>query len=255
MNDIKDDKKADSIEEIQVETQIELEHKIKPSIASMLRNNFFTGLFVLMPLVLTLWIFKTLIFSIDKFMQSFVPVEYIQKLTVSYDSPVFQSLTGGNTIPGAGLLFGFIAIVLVGILAKNVLGKKLFAFGDSIFNKTPLIRTIYSSLKQITSTIGSTSSAAFREVVLVEYPRKGCWVMAFVSGNTTPTVKSHLKDEGEHFINVFVPTTPNPTSGFLIFVPRNSVKHLKMSVEQGLKLVISAGLVSPVDEPLIKTFK
>lgn len=227
---------------------IELKEHDKASFISKLRNNFFTGLLVLMPLVLTLWIFKTLIFSLDAFMQSFIPIQYIHTLTVRYDSPVFKALTGETSIPGVGLLMGFIVIVSVGMLAKNVLGKKLFAFWDKIFHKTPLIRSIYSSIKQITNTISNTSSASFREVVLVEYPRKGCWVIAFVSGNTTVSVKRHLKDQGDNFINVFVPTTPNPTSGFLIFVPRESVKKLDMSVEQGLKLVISAGIVSPIDE-------
>lgn len=228
--------------------KIDITVKGKVSFLAKIRSNFFTGLLVLMPLVLTLWIFKSLIFSIDEFMQSLIPLEYIQTLTLRYDSPLFHSLTGEKTIPGLGLLLGFIAIVLVGMFAKNVIGKKLFGFWDKIFHKTPLIRSIYSSLKQITNTISNTSSASFREVVLVEYPRKGCWVMAFVSGNTTVSVKKHLKNEGEDFINVFVPTTPNPTSGFLIFVPRNSVKHLEMSVEQGLKLVISAGIVAPIDE-------
>jgi uncharacterized membrane protein len=220
----------------------------KTSFGSKLRSNFLTGLLVLMPLVLTLWIFKALIFSLDAFMQSFIPLEYIQTLTLKYDNPVFHSLTGETTIPGIGLLLGFIIIVLVGILTKNVLGKKMFDFWDHLFDRTPLIRSIYSAIKQITNTISNTSSASFREVVLVEYPRKGCWVIAFVSGNTTISVKKHLTDEGDDFINVFVPTTPNPTSGFLIFIPRSSVKKLDMTVEQGLKLVISAGIVSPIDE-------
>lgn len=220
----------------------------KVSFIGKIRNNFFTGLLVLMPVVLTLWIFKTLIFSLDAFMQSFIPLEHIQTLTLKYENPVFQSLTGETTIPGLGLLLGFIVIVFVGILAKNVLGKKLFTFWDHLFNKTPLIRSIYSAIKQITNTISNTSSASFREVVLVEYPRKGCWVVAFVSGNTTISVKKHLQDEGDDFINVFVPTTPNPTSGFLIFIPRKDVRKLDMSVEQGLKLVISAGIVAPIDE-------
>tara|TARA_Y100001960_G_scaffold333783_1_gene440944 strand:- start:4354 stop:5088 length:735 start_codon:yes stop_codon:yes gene_type:complete len=233
--------------------QIEIEEKEKVSLLARLRGNFLTGLLVLMPLVLTLWIFKTLIFSLDQFMQSFIPIEHIQTLTLRYESPMLEALIGEKQIPGLGLLLGFVVIVFVGMLAKNVIGKKLFGFWDKIFHKTPLIRSIYSSLKQITNTISNTSSASFREVVLVEYPRKGCWVMAFVSGNTTVSVKKHLKEEGEDFVNVFVPTTPNPTSGFLIFVPRKSLKRLDMTVEQGLKLVISAGIVAPIDEHVEET--
>lgn len=218
----------------------------KPSFLTRLRNNFFTGLFVLMPVVLTLWIFKALIFSIDKFVQSFLPLEFIQTLTVQSDSPLFKSLTGETFIPGLGLLLGFIIIVLVGVFAKNVLGKKMFQVWDSIFARMPFVSSIYSAIKQIVNTISSSSSASFREVVLVEYPRRGCWVIAFVSGNTTVSVRKHLP-ENEDFVNVFVPTTPNPTSGFLIFIPRSEIKSLNMTVEQGLKLVISAGIVSPLD--------
>lgn len=235
--------------DIRKEEKEQIKIQEKAPFLTRLRGNFFTGLLVLMPLVLTLWIFKSLIFSLDAFMQSLIPLEYIQKVTLRYESPLFQSLTGETTIPGLGLLMGFITIVLVGMFAKNVIGKRLFGWGDRLLNKTPLIRSIYSSIKQITNTISNTSSASFREVVLVEYPRKGCWVVAFVSGNTTVSVKKKLTDTNEDFINVFVPTTPNPTSGFLIFISRSSVKKLDMSVEQGLKLVISAGIVAPMDEP------
>lgn len=220
------------------------EHKI--SFIAKQRNNFLTGLLVLMPVVLTLWIFKALIFSIDKFVQSFLPLEYIQKVTVNLDSPVFKTLTGETFIPGLGLLLGFIFVVLVGAFAKNVLGKRMFSFWDKIFEKMPFVNSIYSAIKQIVNTISSSSSASFREVVLVEYPRRGCWVIAFVSGNTTVSVRKHLTDK-EDFVNVFVPTTPNPTSGFLIFIPRSEVRSLNMTVEQGLKLVISAGIVSPLE--------
>ena len=225
-----------------------MEIKEKVSFMAKLRGNFLAGLLVLMPLVITLWIFKTIIFSLDAFMQSLIPVKYIQTLTLKYDNPVFHALTGETTIPGLGLLLGFIFIVMVGVFAKNVIGKKMFGFWDHIFDRTPLIRSIYSAIKQITNTISNTSSASFREVVLIEYPRKGCWVVAFVSGNTTVGVKKHLKHEGDDLVNVFVPTTPNPTSGFLVFVPRSSLKHLNMTVEQGLKLVISAGIVAPTEE-------
>jgi len=226
----------------------DLEVKEKISFMTRLRGNFLAGLLVLMPLVLTLWIFKTIIFSLDAFMQSLIPLEYIQTLTLKYENPVFHSLTGETTIPGLGLLLGFVFIVTVGIFAKNVIGRKMFGFWDHIFDRTPLIRSIYSAIKQITHTISNTSSASFREVVLIEYPRKGCWVVAFVSGNTTVSVKKHLTEEGDDLVNVFVPTTPNPTSGFLVFVPRSSLKHLDMTVEQGLKLVISAGIVAPTEK-------
>lgn len=221
-----------------------------------LRGNFFTGLLVLMPVVLTLWIFKTLIFSIDEFVQSLIPREYISALSINYDGQVFKALTGETTIPGLGLFIGFFAVVMVGMFAKNIIGKKLFEFSDHVLDRTPLIKSIYSAIKQVTTTIGSTSSSSFREVVMVEYPRTGCWVVAFVSGNTDKNLKKHLTDDkDEEYINVFVPTTPNPTSGFLIFVPRATVKKLDMTVEEGLKLVVSAGIVNPNKTKKLKNKK
>ncbi|MCP4354610.1 MAG: DUF502 domain-containing protein [Proteobacteria bacterium] len=231
---------------IEEEKIVNKPHDDKPSLLARIRKNFVAGLFILMPVVLTLWIFKTIIFSIDRFFQSFLPFELIQKLTVRLDNPIFQSLTGESFIPGLGLLFGFITIAIVGSFTKNVIGHKMIRFWDGLFAKMPMVSSIYSAIKQIVHTISSSRSASFREVVLVEYPRKDVWVLAFVSGNTTVSVRKHLAED-EEYINVFVPTTPNPTSGFLIFVPRSEVKKLNMTVEQGLKLVISAGIVSPLE--------
>ena len=146
------------------------------------------------------------------------------------------------TIPGLGIIILVAVLILIGMFAAGFLGKFFLRLGEWILYKMPFISSIYSVLKQIFETFLSNKSNAFKRVVLLEYPRKGIWILGFVSTDTDGEVKSLLKEE---MINVFIPTTPNPTSGFLIFVPKSDTIPLEMSVEAGIKFVISGGIVSP----------
>ena len=146
------------------------------------------------------------------------------------------------TIPGLGIIILTIAMIVIGMFAAGFIGGFFIRLGDWMLKKMPLVSSVYSLLKQIFETFLSKQNKAFNQVVLVEYPRKGTWVLGFVSTNTEGEIKDILKKE---MLNVFIPTTPNPTSGFLLFIPKEEVVFLQMTVEQGLKFVISGGIVSP----------
>jgi uncharacterized membrane protein len=199
----------------------------KPGGFTRIRGWFFTGLLVTAPILLTLYITWATIKLIDS---------QVSKLL-----PGFETSILGN-VPGVGLVFGAVLITLIGALAAGFLGRYIIRLGEALLNRMPVVRSIYGATKQILETVISTQSDAFREVVLVEYPRKGLWVIGFVTGNTKGEVAGSIPVS---MVNVFVPTTPNPTSGFLLFCPRKDVMFLKMTVEEAVKLVVSAGIVTP----------
>ena len=211
-------------------TNIDNTHNVsKPGLFGRIRAWFFTGLLVTAPVLLTVYITWAAIKLIDS---------QVSKLL-----PGFETSILGN-VPGVGLLFGAVLITLIGAIAAGFLGRYIIRLGEAILNRMPVVRSIYSATKQILETVISTQSDAFREVVLVEYPRKKLWVIGFVTGNTKGEVASSIPSS---MVNVFVPTTPNPTSGFLLFCPREDVIFLKMTVEQAVKMVVSAGIVTPRD--------
>ncbi len=201
----------------------------KPGIFGRIRSWFFTGILVTAPVLLTVYITWAAIQLIDGQVVSLLPM-----------------LQDWNTlqIPGVGLVIGVILITVIGALAAGFLGRWIIRLGESLLNRMPVVRTIYGASKQILETIISSQSDAFREVVLVEYPRKELWVIGFVTGGTKGEVRRLVNKD---MINVFVPTTPNPTSGFLLFCPRSEVIFMKMSVEEAVKLVVSGGIVTPPD--------
>lgn len=199
----------------------------KPGGFARIRGWFFTGLLVTAPVLLTLYITWAAIKLIDS---------QVSKLL-----PGFETSFLGN-VPGVGLIFGAVLITLIGAIAAGFLGRYIIRLGEALLNRMPVVRSIYGATKQILETVISTQSDAFREVVLVEYPRKDLWVIGFVTGNTKGEVAGSIPIP---MVNVFVPTTPNPTSGFLLFCPRKDVIFLKMSVEEAVKLVVSAGIVTP----------
>jgi uncharacterized membrane protein len=149
-------------------------------------------------------------------------------------------------LPGLGVVIAVVFLTLLGAVATNFFGRTLLSMGESLLDRMPIIRSIYSTLKQIFETVASTNSGSFKDVVLVEYPRKDIWAIAFVTSET----KGEIQDRTiEDVVNVFLPTTPNPTSGFLLFVPKKDLVYLNMTVDDGMKYIISAGLVVPPRRP------
>ena len=138
----------------------------------------------------------------------------------------------------------FMALVVIGFFAANFFGRFLIRISEYLLDRVPVVKTIYGAIKQIMETVLANQSEAFREAVLLEYPRKGCWSIGFLTGTTSGEVQAVTKDK---MINVFVPTTPNPTSGFLLFVPEKDIYRLHMTVEEALKMVVSGGIVTPPD--------
>ena len=196
-----------------------------------LRSNFLTGLVLITPIILTIYLLWGVINFIDDKVVPWLPNKYNPSTYL------------GKDIPGLGVMTFLIFTTIVGMVTKGFFGRQLIKFWESLVDRTPVFRSIYNALKQIAETVFTKSDQTFKSACLVEYPRKGIWVVAFVSTITRGEIKEKInKDE---ILTVFVPTTPNPTSGFLLFIPKKDVIILKMSVENAAKLVISAGLVVP----------
>ena len=191
-----------------------------------IRQLFVRGLFALLPTALTIYVLYFLFSLLDSLIGN-----YIKALT-------------GITIPGTGAIASIILIFLTGLIVTNVVGKKLFEFGERLLHKIPIVTKIYFGIKQIISAFSMQGKKAFNQVVLVEYPRKGIYAIGFLTGECRGEVQDKT---AARLMNVFVPTTPNPTSGFLLLIPDNEIIHLDMTVEQGLKLIVSAGVVTPGD--------
>ncbi len=202
------------------------------SLWARLRTYFFAGILITAPVSLTIYLAWLFISFVDERVFSLLPPEYNPE---SY-MPFF--------IPGLGLLVVLVGLTLIGALTAGFLGRATRQLIDGILNRLPVIRSLYSAIKQIMETVLANKSSAFRECVLIEYPRKGIWTLGFITGTSKGEVQEVTT---ELLINVFVPTTPNPTSGFLLFVPEQDIIRLKMPIEDGLKLVVSGGIVTPPD--------
>ncbi len=204
----------------------------RPGAATRLRNYFLTGLVITGPIGITLWLTWPFIKWVDGWVTPFVPAVYNPETSLPF------------SIPGFGLIVAIFALTIIRFLAANFLGRSLITFGKKLFGRMPLVRNIYSGLKQIFQTALDQRGTSFNKAALIEYPRRGLWAIVFISTDTKGEVSSQLKNMADT-VSVFLPTTPNPTSGFLLFVPKEDVIELNMSVEDAAKLVISAGLVSP----------
>ena len=213
-----------------------------------LKVNLFAGLVVLAPLVITLWLFKTIVVAVDNRLIGLVPQQYRLNALLEH----YFGLQLGFDIHGLGLLAGIILLVISGLLVRNIFGKTILLWGERILGTIPGVRSVYHAIKQITETVTSANSKSFRKVVMLEYPRKGIWAIGFVSGSTKGQAQ---KEVAQKLINVFLPTTPNPTSGFLLFVPEQDLIELDMTVDQGLKMIISAGIVTPTPQEGKKALK
>ncbi|AXI46764.1 hypothetical protein C1J03_12460 [Sulfitobacter sp. SK012] len=206
------------------------------------RASFLTGLVVIAPVGLTIWLIWSVIGWIDGFVLPLVPQSY-------HPDRMIQDFFGLDpsiqiNVRGLGVVIFLIFTVVVGWLAKGIIGRSMIRFAESLVERTPVVRSIYSGIKQISETIFAQSESSFEHACLIEYPRKGIWAIGFVSTTAKGEVATKADVDGG-MLSIFVPTTPNPTSGFLLFFPRKDVKLLDMSVEDAAKLVISAGLVYP----------
>ncbi|MGB0960959.1 MAG: DUF502 domain-containing protein [Halocynthiibacter sp.] len=199
---------------------------------SGLRASFLTGLVVIAPIWLTAWLGWSFVGWVDELVLPFVPDRFRPERYV------------GINLRGVGLIIFLVFTITIGWLAKGYLGRWIIGTGERIVNRMPVVRSVYSGVKQITETVFAQSEAKFDTACLVEYPRKGIWAIAFISTKAKGEVSTKIPVD-EDIISVFLPTTPNPTSGFLLFVPRHSIIELDMAVEDAAKLVISAGLVYP----------
>lgn len=204
-----------------------------PSTFAKLRTYFLTGLVICAPLAITIYLTWNITIWIDSWVIPYIPDIF----NLDKYLPVH--------VPGFGVVIVLFAITLIGFLTANLIGRSIVNVGENILARMPVVRNIYSALKQIFETAFQENARHFNTVVLVEYPRKGIWALAFVTTNTLGEVRSRIKKKAGESLSVFIPTTPNPTSGFLLFVPKKDVIVLDMSVEEAAKLVISAGLVVP----------
>lgn len=211
---------------------------------SGLRNNFLAGLVVVAPIAITMWMIWTFVGWIDSWVLPFIPSAY-------QPEAFFRRWFGAETninVRGIGVVLFLIFTVIIGWMAKGLIGRSLLAWSESLVDRMPVVRSLYNGIKQIAETVFSQSQEAkFDKACLIEYPRKGIWAIAFISTKAKGEVDLRIHVEND-IMSVFLPTTPNPTSGFLLFVPKSDVIELDMSVEDAAKLVISAGLVYPNDK-------
>ncbi len=206
---------------------------------SALRKWLIAGLLVIVPLVITLGVLNWIIGTLD------------QTLAILPEAWQPDRLLGVH-IPGFGVILTLLILLLVGGITSNFIGRKLVGWGDALVRRIPVVRSIYSSVKQVSDTVFSDSGNAFRTAVLVQWPREGVWTVAFVTGQPSGEVAALLRDD---YVSVFVPTTPNPTGGYFVLVRRSECIELEMSVDAALKYIVSMGVVAPPDLAAIEESK
>jgi uncharacterized membrane protein len=209
------------------------------------RNSFLTGVVVIAPVGLTVWLVWTVIGWIDGFVLPFVPSQY-------QPEEILKAILGEDVrvnIRGLGVVFFLVFTTFIGWIAKGLLGRTFIRSAENLVNRMPVVRSVYSGVKQIAETVFAQADRSFEKACLIEYPRRGIWAIGFISTTAKGEV-SKRSGSGQKMQSIFVPTTPNPTSGFLLFFPAEDVIELDMSVEDAAKLVISAGLVYPEDLPV-----
>jgi uncharacterized membrane protein len=194
-----------------------------------MKKYFITGLLVWIPLGITIWVLKLLIDTMDQSLL-LVPEAYHPKVFF------------GRYIPGLGAVLTILIVFLTGVVAANIIGQKLLRFGETFLVRIPVVKSIYTSVKQVSDTLFSSKGQAFRKALLVQYPRQGSWTVAFLTGQPGGELADHL---GNEYVSIYVPTTPNPTSGFFLMMPKKDVIELEMSVDAALKFIISMGVVTP----------
>jgi len=210
-------------------------------IGTRLRNYFLTGLIIVGPVSITIYIVWWFVGLIDAWVKPLLPGLAEIERNLPFDLPF--PLSALPDIPGVGLIVAIIGLMLIGALTANLFGRTLFGYGELMLGRMPIVRNVYGALKQIFETVLSKSGSSFQKVGLIEYPRRGIFSLVFISTETRGEIQA--RHGSDQLISVFLPTTPNPTSGFLLFVPEHDIKILDMTVEEAAKLIISAGLVVP----------
>lgn len=207
------------------------EDKAGVSLGARWRTNFLTGLVVIAPLYLTVWLIWSFVSIVDYKVERMLPSGWALQEYINF--------------PGYGLLIFVVFTALIGAMAKNLFAAQAIRWGERMLARLPIVRSIYNGIKQIAETVLVQSKSSFQKACLIEYPRRGMWAVAFISTRAQGEIARRAPEDD--LVGVFMPTTPNPTTGFLMFVPRRDVVELDMSVEEAAKLVISAGLVTPED--------
>lgn len=203
---------------------------------SPIKRWFFTGLILLVPIMVTVYLFLAIVQTMDGLIGLLPHAWQPDQLL-------------GFHVPGLGVLFALAVVLFTGMLGTSFIGRWVVGTGESIVERIPLVRTVYGALKNVLETVLRDNQDSFRRVVLIEYPRTGCYALGFVSGAGHGEIQHETK---ENVLTVFVPTAPNPTSGFLLYIPENDTSPLSMSVEDGMKCVISAGVITPNWTPTVK---
>jgi uncharacterized membrane protein len=202
--------------------------------ASRLRNYFLTGVVVAMPIAITIYIYWWISLVVDGWVKPFIPRVYLPESYLPF------------TIPGFGLVVAIFALTLLGFLTANLVGRSIIRWGETLLDRMPVVRGLYKGVKQIFETIFSQSGESFRKVGLVQYPQPGQWSIVFISNPPGAQISQSLPEE-EEYVSVFLPCTPNPTTGFYFFIKRSEVIELSISVDEGAKIVMSAGMIQPGD--------
>lgn len=193
------------------------------------RKWLLAGLLVLVPLIITLWVLNWVIGTLDQTLRILPSVWHPDNLL-------------GFHIPGLGVIFAVVVVLAIGAMASNIIGNQLLAWGNALLQRIPVVRSVYSGVKQVSDTLFSEKGNAFRQAVLVEWPRPGMWTIGFVTGTPGGDLVNHLQGD---YLSVFVPTTPNPTGGYFVMLPRADCVVLAMSVDEALTYVISMGVITP----------
>jgi len=214
------------------QAQRPLKAAAKLTLGARLRAYFLAGILVTAPVGITLYLAWLFVTFIDDWVNALLPARFNPETYLPF------------SVPGLGVVIIVVALVLIGAVTAGFVGRLIVRTYESVLARIPAVRSVYAAVKQIFETVLANQSNAFREVVLVEYPRRGIWAIGFITGTTEGEVQNLTEDE---VVNVFLPTTPNPTSGFLLFVPRRDLTVLQMSVEDGIKMVVSGGIVTPAD--------
>jgi uncharacterized membrane protein len=203
-----------------------------PHLGARLRGSFLTGLIVVGPVAITIYVVWWFINLVDAWVKPLIPREYLPDTYLPF------------TVPGVGLIFGILGVMLIGALTANLFGRSLLTYGEMMLARMPVVRGVYRTLKQIFETVLSKSGGSFKRVGLIEFPRRGLYSIVFFSGEPPQEVEDKIGG-GNPLMTVFMPNGPNPTTGFIVFVPVSEVIPLDLSVEDAAKLVVSAGLVAP----------